>query len=281
MGRSRYNLLVVEHIQKEYDSPAYIKFLSAGRHFGSLEQEILEWTERNQILAPARPVAGEVNAYELFLPDSPNVPLLEWSSRFGDGVHNLRAALDLLTFELCHIDGDTTERPNQVSFPVLDKQSGWARQTKYLSSIPASLLQRLQDVQPWHSENPEAHVLTLVTALDNMDKHRSTVGMIVLPGRLDPPRLLPLSTHGNIDALWRNPWLRFSLNSPLNDASWPVLWHVDPAPMIYFENRMTFLGHLQPWLFQETKRIFQFITSGTWPVFENPYPNPVWADIPA
>ncbi|MGO4383388.1 hypothetical protein [Specibacter sp. RAF43] len=272
---------MAEHVHKEYISPAYMKFLGAGRHFGSLERDILEWTEHNQLLAPARPVLDEINTYELFLPGAPFVPLMEWSSRFGDGVHNLRASLDLLAFELCHIDGDVPGKPRQVSFPVVEQQSDWTKQTKYLDSIPASLLQRIQAVQPWHVQDAGAHVLTLVTALDNMDKHRSIVGMIVLPGKLDPPRLLPMPTTSKTAATWQNPWFRFTLDGPLADVHWPVLWHVDPAPMIYFEGRMTFLGHLQPWLFQEIKRIFQFIASGKWPVIDNPHPEPEWVDMPA
>lgn len=271
---------MVEHFRAQYDSPAYMKLLGAGRHFESLEREILAWTESNPILAPARSADTVGNVYELFLPDAPYIPLMEWSTRFGDGVHNLRAAFDLLAFELCHIDGGAPEKPKQVAFPVLNKQSDWNRQTKHLGSIPASLLQRIQDVQPWNSPNPAAHVLTLVTALDNMDKHRSTVGMTVLPGRLDPPRLLPLPVAENA-GLWRDPWFMFSLDRPLDNVPWPVLWHVDPAPMVYFENRMTFLGHLQRWLFQETNKMFKYIASGTWPVVETPHPEPVWADLPS
>lgn len=107
---------MVEHFQKQYTSPAYIKLGGAARHFQSLDREILSWMQQNPILAPTRPVTGQANTYELFMPDRPQVPLLEWSSRFGDAVHNLRAALDLLTFELCHLEGVGPDKPTQVSF---------------------------------------------------------------------------------------------------------------------------------------------------------------------
>jgi hypothetical protein len=36
--------------------------------------------------------------------------------------------------------------------------------------------------------------------------------------------------------------MKLQTNPPLSPTALPVLWHVDPAPMIYFEDRMTFPG---------------------------------------
>lgn len=241
-----------------------MKLHGGARHFRDLENVIADWTEKNPIPAPTSPVAGEPNTYKLFMPDKPKVPLLEWSSRFGDAVHNLRAALDLLTFELCHIDGTGPEKPKQVSFPVLDDSRKWDKQTRTLSSIPLSFLQRIADVQPWHTEDPSTHLLTLITALDNLDKHRSTVGMLTMPGRLAPPRLHPMPEDPS-DDMWRNPWfaVSFTGDTGLNEAPWPMLWHVEAIPMVYFEDRMTLMVPLQRWLYQETDRLFKYIVSGS------------------
>lgn len=271
---------MVEHVQKQYLSPAAMKLAGAARHFRSLESELADWTEKNPLLAPTRPVPGEANTYELFMPDQPQVPLLDWSSRFGDAVHNLRAALDLLTFELCHLEGIGPEKPKRVSFPVLDDEEKWDDQVKPLSSIPGSLLQRIADVQPWHAKYPDAHVLTLITGLDNMDKHRTTVGLLNMPGNLDPPRLHPLPP-GATNEMWRDPWMRLTLNgdSVLNEVSWPALWHVEPNPMVFFEDRMTFMVPLQRWLYQETDRIFKYVISGSWPDGYTWGP-PEWVTVP-
>lgn len=256
-----------------------MKLLNAGRHFQELEREIIEWGENNALLAPVRLVGGVPGSYEFFRPTDPFVPALAWSCRFGDGVHNLRSALELLTFELCHVGGDSPVRPKDVYFPVVEMESNWERQTRYLDSIPASLLKRVRDVQPWHSASPRTHVLALLNRLNNMDKHRTTIGLMVVPGKLDPPRLRPLADDGG--GLWQEPWMRFDMTPPLPSTVLPALWHVDPAPMIYFEDRMTFLGHLQPWLFQQIKRVFGYIASGEWPVIEDPAPEPEWAAIPS
>lgn len=271
---------MVEQFRKEYDSPAYMKLLNAGRHFRSLEAEILDWTGKNPILAPTRVSAEDSSTCELFRPAAPFIPELAWSCRFGDGVHNLRSALELLAFELCHIDDDVPERPDRIYFPVVEDQSNWQNQTRYLGSIPASLLQRIQDVQPWHSDSPRTHVLAFLNRLNNMDKHRTTIGLMVYPGKLEPPRIHSLRAADDIETLWQDPWMQLQLDRPLSPEALPALWHVDPAPMIYFENRMTFLGHLQPWLFHQIKSIFRYIASGVWPVIENPVPEPVWAPIP-
>lgn len=276
----RYTRLMVEHFRKEYDSPAYMKLLNAGRHFQSLEDEILEWTRKNRILAPTRLSTADPSSYELFRPVDPYVPELAWSCRFGDGVHNLRSALELLAFELCHIDSATPARPNQVYFPAVETEFNWERQARYLDSVPAALLQRIRDVQPWHSDTPQRHVLALLSRLDNMDKHRRTIGLMVLPGKLEPPRFHPVPDAENVEALWQEPWMKLQTNPPLSPTALPVLWHVDPAPMIYFEDRMTFLGHLQPWLFQQTKRIFGYIATGEWPIIEGETAEPLWVDVP-
>lgn len=269
---------MVEHFSGQYDSPAYMKLINAGKHFEALEREIIDWGENNPLMAPARAPGGGRGLYELFRPETPVVPLLAWSGRFGDGVHNLRAALDLLAYELCHIDGGFPAKPRKVYFPVVENEENWAEKIEHLGSIPSSLLERVRDVQPWHSTAPQKHALTLLTALDNMDKHRSTVGLMILPGRLDPPRLHPLPEKD--EALWQEPWMQFGMNPPLPQGVLPALWHVDPAPMVYFENRMTFLGHLQRWLFHETNRAFGYIATGEWPTLQHPAPEPEWADLP-
>lgn len=271
---------MVEHVRTVYDSPAYMKLLNAGRHFRSLETEILDWTEKNRLLAPTRLSTEEDSTCVLFRPEVPFIPELKWSCWFGDGVHNLRSALDLLTFEICRIDGEAPEHPDKIYFPVVEDEQYWQNRTRYLGSIPASLLRRIQDVQPWHSDSARTHVLALVSRLNNMDKHRTTVGLRVLPGMLEPPRIYPLAAVNEDKSLWNEPWMQLQMSGPLRPESLPALWHVDPAPMIYFENRMTFLGHLQPWLFQQVKRIFGYIVTGTWPIIDNPAPEPVWVPIP-
>lgn len=67
--------------------------------------------------------------------------------------------------------------------------------------------------------------------------------------------------------IWQNPWLAVSFagETGLGQALWPMLWHVEAIPMVYFQDRMTLMVPLQRWLYQETDRLFKYLTSGTWP----------------
>lgn len=280
-----------EEVVEEYDSSAMAKLMRAGEHFHSLEQEVDAWNRQNLMLAPTRRNARDPHQLDVFLPSEPELPLIRWSSRFGDGVHNLRAALDLLAFEMCHLDGKAPGKPKKVSFPIAKKESGWPQETNTnLGSMPPALLDRIKEVQPWHTSNPAAHPLIVIQGLDNMDKHRSTVDVIALPGGLATERLRSWPDAVGHEKAWTAPWLRVTLDRALPSDFGPALWDVDAWPAVHFEGRMAPLADLQRWLFQQAGRIFEFITSGEWPAQDGqsaffgkfePVPEPSWVDIPS
>lgn len=233
------------------------------------------------MLAPTRASGTDPNGLELFMPSEPLPPVLQWSARFGDGVHNLRAALDRLAFELCHVEGQTPPKPTQIYFPIAEDQSQWSAKTRHLGTIPASLLGRLRDVQPWHNSEPRTDPLSLLHAIDIVDKHRTAVALHVLPFGLHPEKLLRWPWGKDIPEAWSRPWMEISYSEPIPDVDLSsALWDVNLIPMIYFEGRMAFMTHVQQWLFERTSDIIKFVTSGTWPEHEEAVPEPDWVEVP-
>ncbi|AKU16601.1 hypothetical protein [Luteipulveratus mongoliensis] len=121
---------------------------------------------------------GDANTAYLLLRVDEAPAVLQWSLLFGDFVHNLRAALDALTWELATYDGRQPEYPTRVAFPICTEPDDWKerRWDKWLASVPADALERIKDAQPYQRVHDEPHVaLALISKLDNLDKHRSSV----------------------------------------------------------------------------------------------------------
>lgn len=264
----------------QYESPAYIKMLQAGEHFNSLELEVDGWNQQNRILAPTRRSITSPYELEIFMPREPKLPLARWSNRFEDGVHSLRSSLDVLAFELFRFEGREPKNPRGVYFPVAKAEREWGDKTRHLQMIPEDLLRRISKVQPWHAETPETHVLTLLSGLDNMNKHRTTADLISMPTGLLPEMLESWSDGEARPGAWAFPWMKVSYDVPVGSDSEPALWDVEVSVAVHFEGRMAFLSELQPWLFHETLGIFQFIIFGTWPDPIHPFPEPKWMELP-
>lgn len=264
----------------EYESAGLERLRHAADLFQSLEREVGEWNKQNTLLAPTKRNASNPRELEIFLPREPRIPLSRWSNSFGDGVHSLRSSLDRLAFELCHVTGQAPEKPAQIYFPIAEKPGEWRDKTKHLGSIPARILERLKQVQPWHSANPKTHLLTLIHGLDIIDKHRTKVNVTALPTGLSPERLRAWPGGEEHSEDWGNPWMQVTYDCPVGSDAEPALWDVDVWPFVHFEGRMALLGQLQPWLYQETMRIFLFVTSGDWPESSNPVPEPEWVVPP-
>lgn len=265
----------------EYESPAIAKLLQAGNHFLSLEQEVERWNNENTLLAPTKASITNPNGLELFMPTEPVPPLLLWSARFGDGVHNLRVALDRLAFEVCHLEGTMPTKPNSIYFPIAEEESRWEDKVRHLGTIPRSILARMREVQPWYRAVPRAHPLSLIHAMDIVDKHKTAVDLIVLPFGLHPEKLLQWPSGKNIEDAWSRPWIQISYDVPIPDVDLSsALWDINLAPMVLFEGRMAFMVHVQRWLYQSTSDIVEFIASGKWPERTDGVPEPDWAEIP-
>jgi hypothetical protein len=265
----------------EYASRALIKHARAAELFESLARDVDRWNDEHQLMAPARsPYDGE-QRLEFFRPVAlSQAPLTAWESRFHDGVHNLRVALDALCFELCHLE-QAAPKPGRIHFPITSNPNEWPGRTIHLGTIPSPLLERIRECQPWKrpdSQTPDP--LTLISKIDNADKHRGTgVSFGVMPmgqWALRPSAPLPQELTNSVD--WPLvPWMELTLAPPV-ERGWAALMPVMAVPLVMFDGLCANLADAQCWLHSEVGRAISFIASGEWPkAGSNRFlPGPIW-----
>lgn len=134
-------------------------------------------------------------------------PLDELSLRLGDGLHCLRGALDALTWELCHLDGDPKPGAlERIQFPCDRTDDAWIKRIKGpLASMPKDFQKRIRHYQPIDGDDSSSAVSWLFR-LNNQDKHRGAIVQspfqrsVMLPFSLDRSGGLdetPISSHIN------------------------------------------------------------------------------------
>ena len=140
------------------------------KHFGDLHDEMIAASN----LRPYRIVVEpEPDARErvIRVRGSYTFPL-SWNAIAGDAIHNLRAALDLLIWQLVLANG---KRPDaRTEFPI------FVDATKYKAGAPRKMkgaskaaMDIVEGLQPYHKTgNPEGHLLWLLHRLDIRDKHQ-------------------------------------------------------------------------------------------------------------
>lgn len=102
-------------------------------------------------------------------------PLDEWSAPFGDGVRNLRAALDVLCWHLAHLDGGTSANEKAIAFPVVSDAGKWPEARKRLASVPEELLERIEGAQPFaHPSRDPTEGLHMLEALTELSPCAAT-----------------------------------------------------------------------------------------------------------
>jgi hypothetical protein len=274
-----------EACEFEYASRALIKHTRAGELFESLEHSVDRWNEEHHLMAPARSPHDGDQRLEFFRPPVlDEVPWNAWESTFHDGVHNLRVALDTLCYEMCHLEQAAPE-PGRIHFPITDHPNEWLNRTLHLGTIPAPLLERIRQCQPW--ERPDLQTpdpLKLISRIDNVDKHRAAgVTFDVIPmgqWKLRQPAPVPQELADCLD--WPlTPWIAMTLTPPIergNAALMPVM----AVPIVLFEGLFATLPDAQRWLHSEVQRVIAFIASGEWPEagFNRFLPEPTWSALP-
>jgi len=109
----------------------------------------------------------------------------------GDVIHNLRSALDYLTFQLAliHTNGMIQDE-RQIQFPISDSVEEFQRAVRRsLKEIASGHVAIIESVQPYHGtagrpdgwSGPYLHQLTLLRDLNNADKHRLLTTILAGP----------------------------------------------------------------------------------------------------
>lgn len=152
----------------------------AASHGQELGDRIQGWTRDNPVVGRVV-IADDRLSWELQV-ELADPPFDDWASVFGDGIHNLRSALDHLVWGLATLDGSEPQRPTRLQFPIARHVADWegssgrqAERTR-IASLPSAAQIAIEQVQPFQRSGidgtPESDGLLLLHRLSNTDKHR-------------------------------------------------------------------------------------------------------------
>jgi hypothetical protein len=259
---------------------ALMKLAQGGRHFQELDDRIQAWNRAHRPLLPARFSGPGLRVLDVFHPSTPLLPpLKEWSAAFSDALSNLRSSLEVLAYDLCHLDGRSPARPKQVAFPIATNSEDWGRKTRNLSSMPAHLLSRIEELQPYHLANPASHALAVLHDLEATSKHRALVNLWPLPAGnpLEGLRAWPegLPTAGSFDL----PWMRFELDRGPNPDPGSLVWEAELVPVVAIGSQLVVLSQLASWIFQETNNAIAYVARGQDATLSTTVSPPRWIDL--
>lgn len=152
------------------------KFKRALEHRTALEHEITSVFEREHNKVKSSAEYHPHSGYYVF--QVTELPI-EWRMRvavmLGDLVHNLRSALEQLTWQLVRNHSGhpkTRKQKIHIEFPIKLNRSALVR-TYTFSKVSPSDQAILDLAQPYNgSGNPRLHGLAILQQLSNRDKHR-------------------------------------------------------------------------------------------------------------
>ena len=148
------------------------------------------------------------------------VPTIDtaWSAMVGDALHNMRSALDHLAWQLVNLDGGSPCEHTQ--FPIFDSRTNAKGNPREVTIQPQIRRQdiraALDEVQPYQDVTPTETELSVISTLNNRDKHRL---LLTMAGVLNTDDDAPSYTLDDGVPL---PEIRINL-SPLTDGA-PVVW---------------------------------------------------------
>lgn len=154
-------------------------------------------------------------------------PVREWSLIAGDAIHNYRAALDALAWELVHLEGRKPDPKFEKSiyFPICESRTLWSKQVKGpLSTIPPEILDRLETLQPFHYEPAHDGIFVWLHRLDITDKHKASISAVAraVPRESFRAHLVLQDNRRAADVEWTMDWS--SDGKPIYDGQ--ELFHV-------------------------------------------------------
>jgi hypothetical protein len=153
----------------------WIKVDRAKHHFRDLQAQY----ERFQEVQPYRVVTEDEPGTEDLISriEFSEQPPLLWSAIVGDCVHNLRASLDLLVWEMVRAEGKPVTA--QTGFPIFESPEDF--ESRYMAKVkgaPQAAVDIIKEAEPYEGAgNP----LWLLHRLDIEDKHKLLVPVGVAP----------------------------------------------------------------------------------------------------
>ncbi len=127
-----------------------------------------------------KPEAAQVDLYAL----GHEFPVLAWGVRIGDCLHNLRSALDHITWQLAcdHLGREPKwDERREIQFPIELTCKGY-RSAKIGKHLSSTYFEMLDKFQPYHAGKlAKRQSLAILNRLSNIDKHRVVHAAAVVP----------------------------------------------------------------------------------------------------
>jgi len=146
--------------------PKLFRAVELAREYESQEQHyrpVLDWVRLH-----VEPDPDDLSKDVLILRDRVDERLLrDWALLVGDAMHNARSALDHTVHELIGTNGEQPTRDS--AFPTARGTEQKVNAEK-LKGTSAAVRAAVKALEPW--QGGKGHWLWVVTALDNIDKHR-------------------------------------------------------------------------------------------------------------
>jgi len=152
----------------------WLKLGRAEEHLNTIKSELLVWMD-SKPYSISRKCDPQGSRYSQILEIAKPAPYDRWSLIAGDCIHNLRSSLDSLVYAVAIRESGSSPPPgyDKLQFPITSSAENFAKQTYRLSSISNGARARIERAQPYnrpHQQLPP--LLSLLSELDNLDKHR-------------------------------------------------------------------------------------------------------------
>lgn len=265
-----------ENVSFEISSDVPVRLASAADIFRSLESDISTFVSHSSTWAPAWVAStGTEVVLTVAEPDLPKFPT-DWAVRFGHAVHDLRAALDHLMQQVCMLEGAVPVDIRKVQFPIAGSGKEWRNARKWLSSMPATLLDRVEQLQPLKSDNDVTRGLSLLNDIAVRDKHYELIPMNPGPGAVELETLRSRASSASEKAK-NAPWLRLTFDTDASSGEFPSECEVvaSSSPLFVMSRRCAPFPMVMRYVHSATAAAVHFIASGVMEI--EMVPEPDWA----
>lgn len=202
-----------------------------------LANEIQEWSR--SALTMRTYIAEDRLSWEVRV-DAADPPFDAWGRLFGDALHNLRAALDNLTWGLASLGGSVPQRPTNIQFPIVAERSDWRSESRRIVELPEPAQRVIEAVQPYQrlleDADPTADGLLLLHRLDVVDKHRLALQPELQPEELSHAFSVDFGSDENA-ALNVPPDMTLSADVFVTGTT--ILRHVTKSPIVQVKGEFT------------------------------------------
>lgn len=188
----------------------YAKITRAQKQLRWLEADFSQFCESQRLFISHEVDRSAGRQTWVFRGETPRVPI-EFSTRVGEIVHNLRSALDHLVWQLVIANGAEPSSKNE--FPIFRDAKKYQDNVRWdLQGVSPGAKSKIEWAQPFQKHGGIGSQLWILHCLNNIDKHRHVHMAVLYSGGaqieiLDEPEQLhrpPIAGHGRVGRLQRD-----------------------------------------------------------------------------